>query len=112
MTTETQTLRNFIDGAFVDSAEGETEPILNPASGETIGYAPLSSPEDVDRAVRAARGAFDEWSTITPGERSLALHKLADIVEQHADELTELEVSNAGKPINAFRDDEVPFLVD
>jgi betaine-aldehyde dehydrogenase len=112
MTTETQTLRNFIDGEFVDSAEGETEPILNPASGETIGYAPLSSPEDVDRAVRAARRAFDEWSTITPGERSLALQKLADIVEQHADELTELEVSNAGKPINAFRDDEVPFLVD
>jgi betaine-aldehyde dehydrogenase len=112
MATETHTLRNFIDGEFVDSAEGETEPILNPATGETIGHAPLSSPEDVDRAVRAAREAFDRWSKITPGERSLALFRLADIVEEHADELTELEVANAGKPINAFRDDEVPFLVD
>jgi betaine-aldehyde dehydrogenase len=112
MTTETQTLRNFIDGEFADSAQGETEPILNPASGETIGHAPLSSPEDVDRAVRAARRAFEGWSTTTPGERSLALFRLADVVEEHADELTELEVANAGKPINAFRDDEIPFLVD
>jgi betaine-aldehyde dehydrogenase len=112
MTTETQTLRNFIDGDFVDSAEGESEPILNPATGETISYAPLSSPEDVDRAVRAARQAFDAWSKTTPGERSLALSKLADIVEEHAEELTELEAANAGKPINAFRDDEIPFLVD
>src|SRR5947209_2543177 len=112
MATETQTLRNFIDGEFVDPADGETEPVLNPATGETLGHAPLSSPEDVDRAVRAARRAFDEWSTTTPGERSLALFRLADIVEEHADELTELEVANAGKPINAFRDDEIPFLVD
>ncbi|HTX32367.1 MAG TPA: gamma-aminobutyraldehyde dehydrogenase [Solirubrobacteraceae bacterium] len=112
MTTETHTLRNFIDGEFVDSAEGETEPILNPATGETIGHAPLSSPEDVDRAVRAAREAFGVWSKITPGERSLALFRLADIVEEHADELTELEVANAGKPVNAFRDDEVPFMID
>ena len=112
MTTETETLRNFIDGEFVDGAEGETEPVLNPATGETIGYAPLSSPEDVDRAVQAARRAFDEWSTATPGERALALYKLAEIVEEHAEELVELEVANAGKPINAFRDDEVPFLVD
>ncbi len=112
MTTETQTLRNFIDGEFVDSAEGETEPVLNPATGETIGHAPLSSPEDVDRAVRAARQAFEGWATSTPGERSAALYKLAEIVEEHAEELTELEVANAGKPINAFRDDEVPFLVD
>jgi betaine-aldehyde dehydrogenase len=112
MATETQTLRNFIDGEFVDSVDGETEPILNPATGEEIGQAPLSSPEDVDRAVHAARRAFDEWSTVTPGERSLALYRLADIVEEHAEDLTELEVANAGKPINAFRDDEVPFLVD
>jgi betaine-aldehyde dehydrogenase len=112
MATETQTLRNFIDGEFVDPADGETEPVLNPATGETIGHAPLSSAEDVDRAVRAARRAFDQWSTSTPGERSLALFRLADIVEEHADEITELEVANAGKPVNAFRDDEIPFLVD
>ena len=112
MATETQTLRNFIDGEFVAAVEGETEPIINPADGEVIGSAPLSSPEDVDRAVRAARRAFDGWSTTTPGERALALLKLADAIEEHADELAELEADNAGKPINAFRDDEVPFMVD
>jgi betaine-aldehyde dehydrogenase len=112
MATETQTLRNFIDGEFVDPVDGETEPVINPATGEVIGHAPLSSADDVDRAVKAARNAFDAWSRTTPGERSLALLKLADVVEEHADELTELEVDNAGKPINAFRDDEIPFLLD
>src|SRR5579884_1864811 len=112
MATETQTLRNFIDGEFVDSADGQTEPVINPATGEVIGHAPLSSREDVDRAVAAARRAFEEWSTATPGERSLALFRLADALEEHADELTELESDNAGKPINAFRDDEIPFMVD
>jgi betaine-aldehyde dehydrogenase len=112
MATETQTLRNFVDGEFVDPVDGETEPVLNPATAEVIGHAPLSSADDVDRAVNAARRAFDGWSATTPGERSLALLKLADLVEEHVDELAELEVDNAGKPINAFRDDEVPFLVD
>ena len=112
MATETQTLKNFIGGEFVEPVDGETEPVINPATGEVIGQAPLSSADDVDRAVKAAREAFPAWSTTTPGERSLALLKLADAVEGHADELTELEVDNAGKPINAFRDDEIPFLVD
>jgi betaine-aldehyde dehydrogenase len=112
MATQTQTLRNFIDGEFVDPAEGETEPIINPATGEVIGHAPLSSEADVDRAVQAARRVFEEWSTTTPGERSAALLKLADAIEEHSDELAELEADNAGKPISAFRDDEVPFMVD
>ena len=107
-----QTLKNFIDGEFVDPAEGQTEPVLNPATGEVIAQAPLSSGADVERAVAAARRAFPGWSTATPGERSLALLKLADAIEEHADELTELETDNAGKPIAAFRDDEIPFIVD
>jgi betaine-aldehyde dehydrogenase len=112
MATQTQTLRNFIAGEFVDPAGGETEPVLNPATGEVMGHAPLSSAEDVDRAVNAARDAFDGWSTTTPAERSLALLKLADKLEEHTEELSELEADNAGKPIAAFRDDEVPFMVD
>jgi betaine-aldehyde dehydrogenase len=107
-----ETLKNFIDGEFVDPADGETEPVLNPASGEIIAHAPLSSAADVERAVAAARRAFPVWSTTTPGERSLALLKLADAIEQHAEELTELESDNAGKPIAAFREDEIPFMVD
>jgi betaine-aldehyde dehydrogenase len=112
MATDTQTLRNFVAGEFVDPAGGETEPVLNPATGEVIGHAPLSSAEDVDRAVRAARDAFDGWSTTTPAERSLALLKLADKLEEQTEELSELEADNAGKPIASFRDDEVPFMVD
>jgi betaine-aldehyde dehydrogenase len=107
-----ETLKNFIDGEFVDPAEGQTEPVLNPATGEVIAHAPLSSAADVERAVAAARHAFPAWSTATPGERSLALLKLADAIEAHAEELSELEADNAGKPIAAFRDDEIPFMVD
>ncbi len=106
------TLQNFIGGAFVDSADGETEPILNPATGEVIAHAPLSGRTDVDRAVKAARRAFASWSTTTPGERAGALLKLADTVEEHAEEIAELESDNAGKPINAFTEDEIPFIVD
>jgi betaine-aldehyde dehydrogenase len=107
-----RTLQNFIDGAFVDPVEGQTEPVLDPSTGEAIAEAPLSSGEDVNRAVQAARAAFDGWSTTTPGERALALLKLADKIEAQGDELAELESANAGKPIAAFRDDEMPFLVD
>jgi betaine-aldehyde dehydrogenase len=112
MATETHTLRNFIDGEFVDSAGGQTEPVINPATAETIGHVPLSSAEDVDRAARAARRAFDGWSSTTPAERALALIRLADAVEAHGEELSALEADNAGKPINAFREDELPFIVD
>jgi betaine-aldehyde dehydrogenase len=110
--TATSTLQNFIDGEFVDPADGQTEPVLNPATGEVIAQAPLSTAVDVDRAVKAAGAAYAEWSATTPGERAAALLKLADAIEEHADELAELESDNAGKPINAFRDDEIPFMVD
>jgi betaine-aldehyde dehydrogenase len=106
-------LQNFIDGQFMDSAEGKTEPVLNPATGEVIAEAPLSGEADVERAVAAARAAFEGgWSTATPAERALALQKLADAVEEHAEELSEIESDNAGKPISAFRADEIPFMVD
>jgi betaine-aldehyde dehydrogenase len=112
MATATSALQNFIDGEFVEPVEGQTEAILNPATGETIAHAPVSSAADVDRAVKAARTAFDGWATTTPGERAGALLKLADAIEEHAEEISALESDNAGKPINAFRDDEIPFMVD
>ncbi|MGB0097462.1 MAG: gamma-aminobutyraldehyde dehydrogenase [Solirubrobacteraceae bacterium] len=112
MATTASILQNFIGSEPVDPAEGQTEPILNPATGEVIAYAPVSSAEDVDRAVRAAREAFPGWATTTPGERAYALLKLADAIEEHADEIAELESDNAGKPIGAFREDEIPFMVD
>jgi betaine-aldehyde dehydrogenase len=112
MTTTASSVQNYINGEYVDAAEGETEPVLNPGTGEVIAHAPLSTPADVDRAVKAARAAFEGWSTTTPGERALAMLKLADAIEEHADEIAELESDNAGKPISAFKDDEIPFMVD
>jgi betaine-aldehyde dehydrogenase len=111
-TSSAPTVQNFINAEAVDPAEGQTEPIINPATGEVMAHAPVSTEADVDRAVGAARAAFPAWSTTTPGERALALLKLADALEEHADELAELEADNAGKPIEAFKGDEVPFMVD
>jgi betaine-aldehyde dehydrogenase len=111
-TTATAPLRNFIDGEFVEAAEGTTTPVLNPATGEQIAQAPSSSTADVDRAVAAARRAFPGWAATTPGERALALLRLADAIEAHADEIAELESDNAGKPLQAAKNDEIPFMVD
>jgi betaine-aldehyde dehydrogenase len=108
----TTTLQNFIGGQFVDPAEGQTEPVLNPATGEAIAEAPVSTAEDVERAVKAARKAFPDWAVATPGERAEALLKLADALEEHGEDIAELESDNAGKPINAVREDEIPFMVD
>ncbi|HWT24226.1 MAG TPA: gamma-aminobutyraldehyde dehydrogenase [Solirubrobacteraceae bacterium] len=109
---EIGSLRNFIDGAPVETADGRTDEVLNPATGETIAHAPSSGPEDVDRAVRAARAAFDGWASTTPGERALALLKIADAIEERGDEFAELEALNAGKPLQAVKDDEIGAMVD
>src|SRR5215211_1389241 len=113
MATMTKTkLQNFIDGEFVDAADGATEEVTNPANGETIAEMPLSNEEDVNRAVAAAKRAFDSWATTTPGERATALLKLADLIEEHADELADLESADAGKPRGAFLEDEIPACSD
>jgi betaine-aldehyde dehydrogenase len=111
MATATGTLQNFIDGEQVSSA-GESEPIVNPATGEELARAPMSSPGDVDRAVQAARRALDDWSQTTPAQRAQALLTLADRVEEHGEEIARLEALNAGKPITAVIRDEVPVMVD
>jgi betaine-aldehyde dehydrogenase len=110
--TEPQTFKNFIDGESVDSAAGGTDAVINPATGERFAQAPASSGEDVERAVRAARAAFDGWSNTTPGERSLALLKIADAIEARGDEIARLEAINAGKPVEAVKADEIPAMVD
>jgi betaine-aldehyde dehydrogenase len=113
MATATGTkLQNYINGEFVDSAEGQTEPVLNPATAEQIAEAPLSTAEDVNRAVEAAKTAFESWGVTTPGERSLALLKLADRLEEHGEELADLESADAGKPRQAFLEDEIPAAAD
>ena len=78
-TTATTEISNFIGGEERPAADGGAEPIVNPATGEEIASAPLSGEEDVDAAVRAADEAFAEWSETPPGERALALLKIADL---------------------------------
>jgi len=111
MATTLGTLQNFIDGE-PSAGEGESEPVLNPATGEELARAPRSSAEDVDRAVTAARRAFGGWSGAPPAQRSQALLALADLVEEHGDELARLEALNAGKPIEAVKNDELPVMAD
>ena len=109
--TATQ-LQNFIGGEFVDAASGETSSVIDPSTGAEIGRAADSGGEDVERAVAAATRAFETWGQTTPAERSLAMLRLADKIEEHADELAELESRNAGKPIEAVKADELPVVVD
>jgi betaine-aldehyde dehydrogenase len=111
-TADTTRLRNFIGGELVEPAGGEREDVINPATREVIASAPLSSEEDVDRAVAAAKSAFETWSATTPAERSAALLKLADRIEENADEIADIESANAGKPRQAFLEDEVPAMAD
>jgi 1-pyrroline dehydrogenase len=85
--------------------------VVNPATGETIAEVPSCSAEDVDRAVEAAKKALPEWLDATPKERSELLHKLADVLEENAEELAQLESLNVGKPLMASRD-EMPFSAD
>jgi betaine-aldehyde dehydrogenase len=105
------TLHNFIDGEPTP-AQGELEAVLNPATGEELARAANSSAEDVDRAARAARRAFDGWSQTTPAERSSALLAMAQIIEDNADELARSEALNAGKPLAAVQNDEMPVMAD
>jgi betaine-aldehyde dehydrogenase len=107
-----RTLENFIGGAFVAPADGATEAILNPASGEEIAQAPLSGAADVDAAVNAARRAFEGWSQTTPATRAEALLALAAAVEEHGEELAREEAINAGKPLASMRGDEIPAAAD
>ena len=106
-----KTYQQFINGAWVDSASGETIDVENPADGKVIAKVQGSSPEDVDRAANAAAKAFETWGKTTPQERSQALLKLADAIEARADELGRLESKNAGKPV-AVAIDEIPVVVD
>jgi betaine-aldehyde dehydrogenase len=104
-------LSNFIDGRSAAS-QAETDAVLNPATGEELAQSPRSTAEDVDRAVRAARAAFDGWSSTTPARRSQALLALADRLEEHGEEIARLEALNAGKPIEAVKRDEIPVMAD
>ncbi len=104
--------RNFVNGEWVDAVDGETATIIDPSTEEPIGEVPRGSEKDVDRAVEAAAAAFAGWGLeLTPADRSQALLKLADRIEEHSAELAKLEAENVGKPI-ALAESEMPFTID
>ena len=99
-------------GSALEAGTETTEPVLNPRTGALILDVAEASTAQVDRAVAAARKAFDGWSRTTPAERSAALLRIADRIESEAEGFAALEALNCGKPINAARSDEIPAIVD
>jgi 1-pyrroline dehydrogenase len=90
--------KQFIGGEWVESSTGETIEVLNPSTGEAIAEVPSSSAEDVGRAVDAAKRAWAEWQGKTPKDRMELLLALADVIDEHGEELARLESLNVGKP--------------
>ena len=113
MATDVKQREMFIGGDWTASAEGKTLEVVNPATGETIAETPAADEKDVDRAVQTAQRAFDEvWFDSTPGERQGMLLKLADAIDENAEEIGRLESENVGKPIGAVMSEEMPVLTD
>ena len=107
---ETGPKKLFIKGRWEEALSGETFPTYNPATGEVLAEVSLAGVEDVDRAVQAARAAFEmgPWSTMTGEERGRLLWKLADLIDAHTTELAELETLDNGKPIRVSSKGDVP----
>ncbi len=106
MSTTTPTYGNFIDGERVDDAGDASITVIDPSTGEALAEVPLASPATVDRAVAAGDRAFETWSDTTPLERMTLMSRLADAIDERADELGALESANVGKPA-AYAVDEI-----
>jgi betaine-aldehyde dehydrogenase len=103
----------FINGEWVNSSDGATRDVINPATGEVVASVQEGTAEDANRAVAAAKNAFyGEWYDSTPKDRQLALLKLADAIEANADEIVRLESINVGKPVAVTMSEEIPPIVD
>lgn len=104
----------FIDGQFVPAASGKTFPTVNPATEEVIAEVAEGDKEDVDRATKAARKAFESgpWKKMDARDRGRLMYRLADLVEEELDELASLESLDNGKPINDSRTADLPLLID
>jgi phenylacetaldehyde dehydrogenase len=91
----------LIDGKWIDAADGKTFPVIDPATGETVAHVAEGGAKDIDAAVRAARKTFDAgvWPNTAPNERAKLLWKLADLIDQNAEELAQLETLDNGKPL-------------
>ena len=104
----------LIDGQWVDAASGKTFPVENPATGEVIAQAAEGDKKDIDRAVKAARRAFESgaWPRLSPSERGRLVWKLGDLILENLEELAELESLDNGKPVTVARAADVPLAAD
>ncbi|MEY3737094.1 MAG: hypothetical protein RLZZ251_810 [Actinomycetota bacterium] len=107
-----KTLQNFINGKSVPSQSGQTQDLINPATGEIFAHSPISNAADIDAAMNAAAAAFETWRDSTPGERQKAINKIADAIENRSEELINIECENTGKPIAVTRAEEIGPMLD
>ena len=109
-----RTHKILIDGKWIGSASGKTFPTFNPATGEVLSRVAEGEREDIDRAVKAARAAFETgpWSRITPSERGRMIWKLADLLEKNLEDFAQIECLDNGKPLKVARAADVPLAVD
>lgn len=106
------TIANFVNGKWVDASSDDRIAVVNPATGVAIEDVMFATVDDVNHAVAAAKSAMPAWASRTPAERASLLSALANAVEADVDEIVRLEVTDAGKPVTAFRDDEFPIILD
>ncbi len=107
-----RTLRNFINGEYVDAKGDDSFDVIDPATEKSYALSPISGKVDVDAAFTAAANAFEEWGETTPAERQLALFRIADAMEQRAEEFADLESQDTGKPRASLVTDEILLSVD
>jgi phenylacetaldehyde dehydrogenase len=109
-----KTRQMLINGKWVNAASGKTFPTYNPATGEVLAHVAEGDKEDINRAVAAARAAFDKgpWKKITPSERGRLVWKLGDLLEKHAEEFAQLECLDQGKPLALARVADIPVSID
>src|SRR5918992_4276463 len=100
----------FIDGEFTDAADGKVFKTVSPATEEVLSEVAQAGAEDVDRAVKAARKAFEKWSALPGSERAKYLFRIARIIQERARELAVLETLDNGKPIKETRDADLPLV--
>lgn len=108
------TKKLYVNGSFIESASGKTFKTPNPATGETLAIVAEAGREDIHKAVVAARMAFDEgpWSRMSTAERSRLMYKLADLMEEHKEELAQLETLDNGKPIRETMAADIPLAIE
>src|SRR5277367_1963877 len=110
----TKTRKMLINGKWVDAASGKTFKTYNPATGEVLSNIAEGDKEDINRAVAAARAAFDSgpWSRISPADRAQMIWRLSDLIEKHAEEFAQIESLDNGKPLTVARVADVPGTVN